>query len=376
MSSETELLVTSDIQPDYGRERPPVLEVETGPSTHHNRPVTTTVVDISAMERSPIVQTYNLSCIVCYDALEIQEFKDLEHSMCVIEAGADCSSYLTLPCCSRLVCKACIENIISTTVNEGRVQISCPHPECGEQFTTEYVYSMLGGEVNTKQRYQRLLVDLGSNDKIKTCPQCSHLTEHVLPRRFRLTEEDLKITCEVCDQEWCFRCHAPWHTDMSCKEFKNGNRDFKAWTKSKERGIANCQKCPTCRIYIQRSTGCPHMVCDRCGTDFCYDCGGRFLDLDCIDVDHYSTLNVWGCKKNYHEDEPCIRNCVRWGYLLSKLAYVIAYPVLFIAALVLLIILVFLCTPVYCTCKLCSYVSYRKERNQIRKSRSHYRRFN
>ena len=37
------------------------------------------------------------------------------------------------------------------------------------------------------------------------------------------------------------------------------------------------RQCPTCHLHIERSAGCPHMVC-ICGTGFCYDCGGRIED--------------------------------------------------------------------------------------------------
>ena len=280
---------------------------------------------------------------------------------------------MTLPCCSRLICKECVEGIITTEVGEGRVKIKCPHPECGEEFDKAYVYSALSdeGQAKNKLKYRRLLADSDKNGKIKTCPKCSHLTEHVLPRRFKLREADLKITCEICQQDWCFKCHAPWHTDLTCREFKQGSSRFKNWTKSNTRGIPNCQKCPTCRIYIQRSTGCPHMQCDRCGTEFCYECGGRFLDLGYID--HYSALNVWGCTKSYCQDEPCKRFCVRWGYLFAKISYAVAYPVLFILAVVLISMLLVVGFPVYGCCKCCNYIDYKMETNQVKKGgRSSY----
>lgn len=313
------------------------------------------------LERSGI-DNYTLACIVCYTQVKIAEYKDYEYSMCVIEMEKedDSDSYLTLPCCSRLICKTCIEGIISTVVNEGRVNIVCPHPECGESFTTDYVTSHLSDRSQLKLRYRKLLVDQNNDSKIKTCPNCSHLTEHVLPGKFRSTKDaDLKITCEVCQQEWCFRCHAPWHTGKSCKEFKTGNSDFKRWSKSEHQGIPNCQKCPTCRVFIQRSSGCPHMTCDRCGTEFCYHCGGRFLELGIID--HYSPLNIWGCPRDYYPDNPCIRRCVRWGYLFAKISYLIAYPAVFILAVILFLFLLMVCIPCYCCCKICTICCYNKD---------------
>ena len=38
-------------------------------------------------------------------------------------------------------------------------------------------------------------------------------------------------------------------------------------------------KCPFCGMFIYRSSGCPHMHCQKpagCDKHFCYDCGGKY----------------------------------------------------------------------------------------------------
>ena len=303
-------------------------------------------------------------CIVCYEPNEVTEYDEFDYNL-YMDVHHVLNSHLNLPCCQRLVCKECLNAIISTIVGEGRVQISCPHPECGKPFTKEYVLNNVTNR-EVKQKYLQFLVDVENDGKRKTCPNCCHITEYELPRRLRLKESDLKITCDVCQHDWCFRCHAPWHKDISCREFQKGNKEFRKWTKSKQRGIPNCQKCPTCRVYIQRSTGCHHMQCNRCDTDFCYDCGGRFLELGIID--HESTLNVWGCPDNYHKDEPFIRNSVRWGYLTAKLSYLIAYPPLLFGACGLLVVGAVIVLPVYAGFKLHSYAKFRRRNNRRRRN--------
>ena len=301
-------------------------------------------------------------CIVCFDPNRVTEYDDFDYTV-YMEVHQVINSHLNLPCCKRFICKSCIDGIISTTVGEGRVQISCPHPECDEPFTKEYILSNISS-TEVKQKYQQFLVDVENDGKRKTCPKCCHITEHQLPTRIRQQEKDLKISCEVCQLEWCFRCHAPWHKDVSCRQFQKGSKEFQKWTKSKQRGVPNCQQCPTCRVYIQRSTGCHQMECNRCHTGFCYDCGNRFLELGIID--HESTLNVWGCPDNYHKDEPFVRNTVRWGYLTAKLSYLIAYPPLLVGACGLLAIGAVIVLPVYGGFKLYSYSKFKKANNRRR----------
>ena len=299
-------------------------------------------------------------CIVCYERNVVTEYDEWDYNFWT-EIHHRISSHINLPCCNRLVCKDCLHAIITMTVGEGRIQISCPHPECGKPFAKEYVLQHIDND--TKLKYERFLVDIENDGKKKTCPNCCHITEHQLPRVKRLKEEDIKIKCTVCEHDWCYRCHAPWHKNISCRQFQKGNKEFKKWSNTRDlHGVANCQKCPLCRVYIQRSTGCNHMQCNRCDTDFCYYCGGRFWELGIIE--HDSTLNVWGCPENYHKDEPVFRNFIRWGYLTAKISYLVAYPPVFIGACGLLAIGAGIALPIYGGFKLYSFAKYKKQVNR------------
>ena len=85
-----------------------------------------------------------------------------------------------------------------------------------------------------------------------------------------------KVQCIECQLIWCFQCHAPWHDGITCNEFRKGDRMLKYWAKEVHFGQQNAQLCPKCKIYIQRTKGCDHMVCTYCQTEFCYKCGGKF----------------------------------------------------------------------------------------------------
>jgi len=223
----------------------------------------------------------------------------------------------------------------------------CPNPACkAGVITRDEILECASSDL--KERYERLqLRDSGSNNK-KTCPNCCLITEHKLPQRFRrFKETDVMITCRKCQFVWCYNCHAPWHQGLTCKQFQKGEKQFKKWTKSKSRaGIANCQKCPLCRVYIQRSTGCDHMTCNRCKTNFCYKCGGFYSGLPGLG-DHFMKTSIFGCKYNYKPDRPVQREAVRWGYLGAKLAALTGYPVLFVAGLALVLLVGGVALPVY-----------------------------
>ena len=258
------------------------------------------------------------------------------------------------PCCTRLVCKDCMLQIIRTKVNDGIVHIPCPNPECNEVLNDQEVVVAIGEDAEMRDKYDRFALDARKGGSKKTCPRCGFITEHKLPRKFRLKEEDVKLRCTSCDLEWCFKCHAPWHEGATCKAFRTGEKHFREWTKGlRENGDANCQRCPMCRVYIQRTTGCDHMTCNRCDTEFCYKCGGLYLDIPIIG-DHQDGMSVLGCVYKYN-GSSAKRKAIRGGYLAAKIAYLTGYPFLFVGGVCLLLMAGILFVPVYIGYRVCLY---------------------
>ena len=288
------------------------------------------------------VQTAAGTCIVCYD---------------------EGQAFTKRSCCQQIICQTCLAKTIQTRLNDGLIEFPCPNPECSDPIGRTEVFSHLNQE--DKVRFERLRVNAESDNSRKTCPHCSHITEHHLPVRRvrRLREEEVKIQCENCRIEWCFKCHAPWHQDMTCKEFTRGNRQFQKWTEDRPNGVANCQKCPTCRVFIQRSTGCDHMTCNRCKTHFCYKCGGRFIDIPGLG-DHYKRTSLFGCKYNYLPDKPTKRKALRGGYFGAKMAMLTGYPVLFVAGVAVVVVVGAVALPIYGGYRL---YKFKKNTNRIRR---------
>lgn len=130
-----------------------------------------------------------------------------------------------------------------------------------------------------------------------------------------------KIHCQ-CGTDWCFECYSPWHSGLSCAKFqndvvRNGDKALRYWAKSKKKGnCKNAKKCPKCNFYIERITGCNHMTCNRCKTDFCYLCGGKHYSLGWLG-NHYSQYSFLGCKYNLHPRRPSLRIAIRTGVVVG-----------------------------------------------------------
>ncbi len=274
-------------------------------------------------------------------------------------------------CCNRAVCRECLVNMVHAKIGlEGLVYIECPNPDCDTPFAKTEVLDLLGGNSEMKEKYERMRLEFEGDDRKKACPNCSLITEHEVPSKRRLQEDDVKIKCVRCSHDWCFACQAPWHEGLSCKQFRKGDKHFSKWTKGRSSaGTANCQKCPMCRVYIQRSTGCDHMTCNRCDTHFCYKCGGRFVDLPGLG-DHYDRMGVFGCTQNYMANQPIKRKAVRGSYLGAKMAMLTGYPVLFVAGVAVVVTVGIVALPIYGGYR---YYKFRKNTNRERRRRNRNR---
>ena len=289
----------------------------------------------------------NTTCEVCFEPTPVQ-----------------------LPCCSAYVCDDCTYNIVVVNVNDGVTSIPCPSPECDQLLMRDDILKLLNSrnDLGTKDKYERFRLSKSSNDREKVCPRCSWLTTigtDKKPRRWK--EVDIHITCEKCSLEWCFKCHAPWHTDISCKDFKRGNKDFRKWIAGKDlKGNANGYHCPSCKIPIQRTTGCNHMTCSDCRCEFCYRCGCRYVNIPGILGDHYSKLGFAGCKHNYEPNNDVKRVSVRGGYLFSKVVTVMGNPGLMIAGGAVLLVAGVVVVPAFVSYKVYKHHSARKAVRQRR----------
>ena len=288
---------------------------------------------------------------------------------CIVCHEAGMHRYPKRPCCGEPVCKECMEGVIQTRLQDGLVYIPCPNPECDGVVNSTEVLSYLQGDL--RERYIRIRVEMKGKGKKKACPNCNYLTKHQLRRKPFLSdykEEEVKIECAKCKHKWCFNCHAPWHQGILCAENQKGEKRFHNWTRGlTSSGNAHCHKCPTCGVYIQRSSGCNHMLCNRCETEFCYRCGDRFLEFPGIG-DHHDEVSIFGCKYNYLPNQPFKRKFVRGSYFSAKLIALAGYPALFLVGAALIVIVGAVVVPVY-FCYKCGLYCYRnKKRRYHRRS--------
>ncbi|XP_013071019.2 uncharacterized protein DDB_G0292642-like [Biomphalaria glabrata] len=229
----------------------------------------------------------------------------LECSICLIK------SYLRRRvCCDFQICHDCMSAYVSVKVSEAKVQIECPSDRCNVLVHRDEINERLPNEMRDK--FAKFLIDANADPCEKTCPACSKgfsIKPETLAKK-KKSKYGLKVTCGQCCLVWCFLCHAPYHTDITCKQYKKGNKMVKKWAKERSCGQSNAQKCPKCGIYIQRVHGCDHMKCTKCHTDFCYQCGDRYISIKLLG-NHWSRFSPLGCKYRLMPKRPGLRKFIR-----------------------------------------------------------------
>ena len=191
------------------------------------------------------------------------------------------------PCCAFSYCQTCWSGHMSATINDGRIQIPCVTSDCNKYLPRELIIDTIRHDKTLHARYLKLYSNLNQNPRSKTCkwsqgssssrstefihsgPRCSLMYSLDAPGSVETSVEKEKkkssksyekklpkqVQCSTCSLVWCFRCQAPWHENMTCKQFVKGDKLLHKWTKQKNEEQWNARKCPKCSSFIQRAGG-------------------------------------------------------------------------------------------------------------------------
>ncbi|AJS87563.1 Itt1p [Saccharomyces cerevisiae YJM1385] len=240
---------------------------------------------------------------------------------------------IKLPCGSANVehylCRGCAKSYFTAMIQENRISsVRCPQCEYKELkledfksykkmlkalFTPLIPVSFLKEVIDTElcERYEKMFYNQAATRLSKYCPYAC-----VTCRRCDswCTKEDLDdamIQCQKCHFVFCFDCLHAWHgynnkcgkkvslsTDIIEEylddtvtsyerkrklEAKYGRRvlelEVNDYLAEKMLDLAikkegsNLQRCPKCKLVVERSEGCNKMKCEVCGMLFCFICG-------------------------------------------------------------------------------------------------------
>ncbi|XP_061177348.1 uncharacterized protein LOC133186080 [Saccostrea echinata] len=300
---------------------------------------------------------------------------DLLHPFGNLNESDDCEICLSKEskvrnrlCCQIPVCDDCMEKYFVTQIESGFRRMQCISSGCSEYAHVDEIMCRL--PVELKDKFYKYLVDTNNDPYVKTCPNCSYVQ--------RVTKEELDvpkkkrkygchIVCKDCHLEWCFICHAPWHREgITCKDYQKGDKLVKNWAKEFHYGNKNAERCPKCKIFIERTSGCDHMTCKNCHTVFCYKCGEKYIKIKFIG-DHYGRFSPLGCKHKLLPNKPVLRKVIRGSALGAKLFGGILLGGLAIGGAAIFVAVSPIVVPAYFGHKYRMRRRYRRTRRKLRK---------
>ncbi len=165
--------------------------------------------------------------------------------------------------CGHTHCYNCVRTYLEAEIRVGKVVgLKCPQEGCDCLFTREKIASICDKAVYEKYLQFRENVEVNINKNLKWCPA---------PNCGRTVKGDASsphVVCE-CGFEMCFRCGERWHPGTSCA--KNYENLYSNWARGKK-----IQRCPQCRIRIEKNEGCNHMTCPSCRYEWCWICGHAY----------------------------------------------------------------------------------------------------
>lgn len=177
--------------------------------------------------------------------------------------------------CSHSFCCECTTNHIIAKIQDRVKRVTCPAPNCKARLNKDICRLMIP-EYALVQWDELLCLSLIKESSKLYCPfqDCSAM----LINDSGLVVQE--VQCVSCKRWFCAECRVPWHMEFTCKEFqkwyaKKGGKDDKIVKKLAKK--KNWQKCPKCKMYVEKSEGCIHMTC-RCKYQFCYRCGSKWSD--------------------------------------------------------------------------------------------------
>lgn len=187
--------------------------------------------------------------------------------------------------CCHSYCTDCVCKYVDSRIQENVTKITCPVSGCNGVLELEDCQAVLPREVF--DRWGDALCEaviLGSAKFYCPFKDCSA----VLIMDGDDVSGIVESECPFCWRLFCAQCKVPWHSGVECGEFQKLHKDEREQEDIMLMQLAKNNKwsrCPRCKFYVERSSGCLFMKC-RCGYTFCYNCGAHLVDHYCRQCKH------------------------------------------------------------------------------------------
>lgn len=246
-----------------------------------------------------VFQNVDMTCKVCESDLEVDDFK------------------IGKLRCNHFFCRDCWFDYLKNKINNGKTfKITCMQAKCTTEIKEDFVRKIIQKDQALLEKYERfaknnkLLMD-SKNTKFCPFPDCDgYAVKSSLSKYVKCTN----------GHEFCFNCSQKPHGWKACSTMID--KGFEEW---KSQNLV--KRCPYCRFWTEKNTGCNHMTCSQCNFQWCWVCekecvAGHYLFGTCAGL-HFSDVN----KKGDASRLLC-HNCGPYcivSYIIMKIVFLIIY---------------------------------------------------
>eukprot|EP01080_Neovahlkampfia_damariscottae_P001708 gene1708-477_t len=202
-------------------------------------------------------KTMVIECSICFDEISSKDIYIMDE-------------------CDHKFCRECLIEYITSKIKSGETDsIRCPDLKCKREMKLSELKQLVSQELIEKYDEFSLKKALAQMKNVIYC-----LNDKCNNAMIVDTEvEDNMIICnnEDCKMKICIQCKVPYHDGISCEEYQKwklnsqeSEKQYSEWAQK------NSKKCPQCKTDIEKSGGCNHMKCTKCGCNWCWICGESF----------------------------------------------------------------------------------------------------
>ena len=171
-------------------------------------------------------------------------------------------------------CVHCVECLVDWTLTEIqeleyqiREEIPCMESSCKKPFKVESILNELPQCDQDKITQALFDVYLRKAKDIRKCPKDACIYAGIIDSSSTCQSP---LECSLCETQWTEKPHFSLSKKIieSISSFQFDTNEFSSFIWEE----LFTKKCPKCYASIQKNGGCSHMICKRCGFDFCWYC--------------------------------------------------------------------------------------------------------
>lgn len=180
------------------------------------------------------------SCVICFDDY------------------IDSDLMFSVDRCGHRFCVNCLKQHLEVKLLEGTLP-NCLQHGCTAQLSVDRCDKLLTPDMSLKWREMAREDSVPFKERFY-CPykSCSYLMSRT---ELVLVSAGGHRKCLKCRGSFCFYCKAPWHSTLSCTEYKKLHSDIQnanLFSLAYRNGWRQCGKC---HHMVERSSGCRYMTC-------------------------------------------------------------------------------------------------------------------